>query len=47
MRVRRALAPLLAGLLGLAGSLGATLYLHRAAARALERVLEERLAGRG
>ncbi|MFY3743043.1 sensor histidine kinase [Anaeromyxobacter sp. Red801] len=43
----RALAPLLAGLLGLAGALGATLALHRAASAALDRVLEERLAGAG
>lgn len=43
----RALAPLLAGLLGLAGALGATLALHRAASTALDRVLEERLAGAG
>jgi two-component system OmpR family sensor kinase len=43
----RALAPLVAGLLGLAGALGATLFLHRAAAAAVDRVLEERLAGAG
>ncbi len=36
----RALAPLVAALLGLAGSLAATLALHRAAATALDRVLE-------
>jgi signal transduction histidine kinase len=36
-----------AGLLGLAGSLGATLYLHRAANGALDRVLEERMLGAG
>ncbi len=47
MTVRRALAPLLAGLLGLMGSLGVTLYLHHQASRALERVLEERLRGAG
>jgi signal transduction histidine kinase len=45
--MRRALAPLVAGLLGLAGALGATLYLHHAAAAALQRVLEERLRGAG
>jgi signal transduction histidine kinase len=42
-----ALAPLAAGLLGLAGALGATLFLHRAAAAALDRVQEERLRGAG
>jgi signal transduction histidine kinase len=47
VNVRRVLAPLLAGLLGLAGALGATLYLHRAAAAAVQRVLEERLRGAG
>jgi signal transduction histidine kinase len=45
--VRRALAPLVAGLLGLAGSLGATLHLHRQASAALGRALEERLRGAG
>jgi signal transduction histidine kinase len=45
--MRRAFAPLFAGLLGLAGALGATLYLHRAAAGAVQRVLEERLRGAG
>jgi two-component system, OmpR family, sensor kinase len=45
--MRRALAPLMAGLLGLMGSLGATLYLHRQASIALERVLQERLRGAG
>jgi two-component system OmpR family sensor kinase len=45
--VRRALAPLVAGLLGLAGALGATLYLHRAADAAVAKVLEERLRGAG
>ncbi len=45
--MRRALAPLLAGLLALAGSLGATVSLHRAARAALDRVLEERLRGAG
>jgi signal transduction histidine kinase len=43
----RVAAPALAALLGLAGSLGATLYLHRAAGAALDRVLEERLRGAG
>jgi signal transduction histidine kinase len=43
----RALAPIVAGLIGLAGALGATLALHRAAAAALDRVLEERLRGAG
>lgn len=43
----RFLAPVVAGLLGLAGSLGATLFLHRAAAGSLDRVLEERLRGAG
>lgn len=43
----RIAAPALAALIGLAGSLGATLYLHGAAARALDRVLVERLRGAG
>lgn len=43
----RALAPIIAGLIGLAGSLGATLFLHRAASNALDRVLVERLRGAG
>jgi signal transduction histidine kinase len=43
----RTLAPVLAGLIGLAGALGATLALHRAATAALDRVLEERLRGAG
>ncbi len=43
----RALAPIAAALLGLAGSLAATVSLHRAAAAALDRVLEERLRGAG
>ncbi len=47
MTVRRAFVPLAAALLGLAGSLGATLFLYRAAASALDRVLEERLHGAG
>jgi two-component system OmpR family sensor kinase len=44
---RRVSIPLAAALLGLAGSLGATLFLYRAAASALDRVLEERLRGAG
>ncbi len=47
MTVRRAFVPLTAALLGLAGSLGATLFLYRAAVSALDRVLEERLHGAG
>ncbi len=43
----RALVPALAGLVGLAGSLAATLFLYRAAAGAVDRVLEERLRGAG
>jgi two-component system OmpR family sensor kinase len=43
----RALVPIAAALLGLAGSLGATFALHRAAGTALDRVLEERLRGAG
>ncbi len=45
--MNRALLPLVAGLLGLAGALGATLYLHQAANAALDRVLEERILGAG
>jgi two-component system, OmpR family, sensor kinase len=45
--VSRALVPIVAGLLGLTGSLGATLFLHRSAASALDRVLEERLRSAG
>jgi two-component system OmpR family sensor kinase len=45
--MRRALVPFVAGLLGLAGTLAATLYLHRAADAALDRVLEERMLGAG
>jgi signal transduction histidine kinase len=45
--VSRAFAPLAAALLGLAGSLGATLFLYTAAVAALDRVLEERLHGAG
>ncbi len=45
--MRRALTPIAAALIGLAGSLAATLWLHRAAAAALDRVLEERLRGAG
>lgn len=43
----RALAPAFVGLIGLAGSLGATLFLYRAASTSLDRVLEERLRGAG
>lgn len=43
----RALAPLAAALLGLAGALGVAVALHRAASAALDRVLEERLRGAG
>ena len=43
----RALVPALAGLLGLAGSLVATLFLYRSAAGAVDRTLEERLRGAG
>jgi two-component system OmpR family sensor kinase len=43
----RALAPLVAAALGLAGALTATLSLHRAAVNAVDRVLEERLTGAG
>jgi signal transduction histidine kinase len=45
--VTRALAPVVAGLIALAGALAATFALHRAAAAALDRVLEERLRGAG
>lgn len=45
--MRRALAPILAALLGLAGSLGATFSLHRAARASLVRALEARLRGAG
>ncbi len=43
----RAFVPVLAALVGLAGSLAATLYLHRAAEGAIDRMLEERLRGAG
>ncbi len=43
----RSLVPIAAALLGLAGSLTATLSLHRAASGALDRSLEERLRGAG
>jgi len=43
----RRLGPLLAALLGLAGSLAATLYVFHAAEGALARVFEERLRGAG
>lgn len=45
--MRRLPVPIAAALLGLAGSLGATLFLHRSGNAALERVLEERLRGAG
>lgn len=45
--MRRARAPVVAALVGLAGSLVATLSLYRAAAGALDRVQEERLRGAG
>lgn len=40
-------APLLAGLIGLAGALGITVSLYAAAERSLEQVVEERLLGAG
>jgi signal transduction histidine kinase len=43
----RALAPLAAALLGLAGALGVAIALHRSASSTLDRVLEERLRGAG
>jgi signal transduction histidine kinase len=43
----RAIAPLAAALLGLAGALAVTVSLHHAASGALDRVLEERLRGAG
>ncbi len=43
----RALAPLLAAAIALAGSLASTLFLSSAAERGLDRVLEERLRGAG
>lgn len=45
--MRKVLVPVVAGLLGLLGTLGVTLYLHRAAGAALDRVLEERILGAG
>lgn len=45
--MHRLRAPIVAALLGLAGSLAATLALYRAAAGALDRVQEERLRGAG
>ncbi len=45
--MRRTAAPVAAAALGLAASLGATVHLHRSAAAALDRVLEERLRGAG
>jgi signal transduction histidine kinase len=47
VRGTRTLVPALAGFVGLAGSLLATLFLYRAAAGAIDRVLEERLRGAG
>jgi signal transduction histidine kinase len=47
MRTGSFTAPLVAGLIGLAGMLGVTVFLHRAAARSLDQVLEERLRGAG
>ena len=44
---RRALAPLLAAALGLAGCLAITLFLHGAATTAVERAIDERLRGAG
>jgi two-component system OmpR family sensor kinase len=44
---RRALGPLVAAAIGLAGALAATLSLHGAAIRAIDRVLQERLTGAG
>ena len=43
----RALVPLAAAILGLLGSLGATIFLYLAATASLDRVLEERLRGVG
>jgi signal transduction histidine kinase len=43
----RAIVPLAAGLIGLAGALAATLSLYRAASAAVDRVLDERLHGAG
>lgn len=45
--MHRARVPVVAALVGLAGSLAATLALYRAAAGALDRVQEERLRGAG
>ncbi len=45
--MRRTLVPAVAALLGLAGSLAVTLYLHRAAATAVDGVLEARLRSAG
>jgi signal transduction histidine kinase len=47
VRPSRVVAPLAALVVGLAGSLGATLFLYRSAAASLDRVLEERLRGAG
>ena len=43
----RAVAPLLAAVIGLAGALAATLFLYRAGEAALDSVLDERLRGGG
>lgn len=45
--MRESWAPLVAGLIGLSGSLGATLWLHHAAVAALDGALEARLRGAG
>jgi len=45
--VRRTLVPAVAALLGLAGSLAVTFYLHRAAATAVDGLLEARLRSAG
>ena len=47
MRLSHTLVPVLAGLVSLAGSLLATLFLYRAAADSIDRLLEERLRGAG
>lgn len=47
MKAGQAVSPLGVALLGLLGSLAATLYLYRSAATALDTVLEERLRGAG
>ena len=47
MRKRSALVAVAAAVLGLAGSLAATAFLHASATRALDQVLDERLRGAG